>query len=367
MNSLAFAACWPSFRGMRRSALLLAALCAACKAASPGPSPAPARQAAQEAEPAAAADPLGPLIAEARRLVMAHGEAVAPGLAAAPGSVLLVQEAGETLYCHEGPAAGFSPRGRDKATGCHMFGRARSFPDTLKATFPAVDGVATVVIGPPKSVNETRAGWVMTLVHERFHQLQMSQPNYSDGALALDLHDGDATGMWMLTFPFPYEDEAAGAAFARLGVEAAKAARAALAGQGEAAALAAYLKARKAAQRTVSERDWRYVELQLWQEGTARYVEYAVAARAASARPDGALRPQLDFGALADNLLNAMERQLTTLDLGEQKRVAFYALGAAEALMIEAAWPEWREAYLAQPYALGPLLEFAAERAAAAE
>ena len=47
------------------------------------------------------------------------------------------------------------------------------------ATFPAVGGVSTVVIGQAENTfKKTSVPWVVTILHEHFHQLQMSQPTY---------------------------------------------------------------------------------------------------------------------------------------------------------------------------------------------
>ena len=43
-------------------------------------------------------------------------------------------------------------------------------------------------------------------MHEHFHQLQWAQPEYLKAIDDLGLSKGDATGMWMLNYPFPYDD-----------------------------------------------------------------------------------------------------------------------------------------------------------------
>jgi hypothetical protein len=67
----------------------------------------------------------------------------------------------------------------------------------------AVGGVATIVVGQPAHTGQTSTRWVLTALHEHFHQLQFSQPGYYPGVTALGLARGDTTGMWMLNHGFP--------------------------------------------------------------------------------------------------------------------------------------------------------------------
>ena len=64
---------------------------------------------------------------------------------------------------------------------------------------------------------KTSTPWVVTMLHEHFHQLQDSQPNVFQDVMALDLAGGDQTGMWMLNYPFPYKDEKINVEFEQLG------------------------------------------------------------------------------------------------------------------------------------------------------
>jgi hypothetical protein len=65
--------------------------------------------------------------------------------------------------------------------------------------------------------------------------------------------------------------------------------------------------------------DYRYLEFQLWQEGVARSIEYA-AARAAA------------------------------------RRIAFYLLGAAIALLLDNTRSGWKRTYTEQPFTLAARL-----------
>ena len=135
-----------------------------------------------------------------------------PGFAEAPFQILLIEDETETLVCGEGPGAGFTPAATDPATGCATATRERQFPANFLASFPAVDGIPTIVVGTPEATGQPATGWMFTLLHEHLHQMQDARPGAYEAVLALDLHDGDTTGMWMLNYPFPYDDPAAGAA-----------------------------------------------------------------------------------------------------------------------------------------------------------
>ena len=62
-----------------------------------------------------------------------------------------------------------------------------------------------MVIGQAENTqSKTSTRWVLTALHEHFHQLQESRPRYYADVDALGLAKGDTTGMWMLNYPFPY-------------------------------------------------------------------------------------------------------------------------------------------------------------------
>lgn len=291
----------------------------------------------QAASPAP--DAVGPLTlyAEARAIAEAEGDAIWPGFADAPFQILLIDGETETLVCGEGPGAGFTPAETDPATGCDTATRDRQFPANFLASFPAVDGIPTIVVGTPEATGQPATGWMFTLLHEHLHQMQDARPDAYAAILELDLHDGDTTGMWMLNYPFPYDDPAVGAAL-RLWADTAIAA---LEAEEEdfPAAYSAYRQARADFMAGVSERDARYWEFQIWREGVARWTEYAIAQEAG--HPDEAAR---QWQRLIDDL--------GAMDLAGWQRVCVYALGAADAQLLERAGVAWRETYWTEPFSL---------------
>ena len=281
------------------------------------------------------------LIEDARFLVATSGDAIWTGFADAPAGVLLIDGEQERLYCHPDEPDGFSWAGMNAQTGCDVYARERVFPPNLLASFPAVDGVPTVVIGTPEATGLDAAQWTRTLVHERFHQLQYSWPGYYPGTRALGLHGDDDTGEWMLNYPFPYADEAVATALQRMAAllgDALTVAEGAGSRVEQAAAIRRYVSARSDAAALVSAADWRYVEFQMWQEGVAAWTEAAVWEHAGEAGPP-----------LRARLATTLE-QLDVADLG---RVAFYALGAGEAALLDSAGEGWREHYWLEPFQLG--------------
>ena len=299
------------------------------------------------------------LIARARAIARQAGDDLWPGFSRVPFPVLLVGEAREVLFCPAGPARGFVPLGRDPATRCALKVRKTRHDPASRATFMAVDGVPTVVIGLPARTDANGAAWVATLLHEHFHQMQMRAPGYWRALAALDLGSADQSGAWMLHYPFPYEraDVAAGfAAYARALARALQAED----GAALAHAVRAWRAARRAAFARLDAPQRRYGEFQLWQEGVARYSEIALAE--AVAAPAGHRRTAPDFGALALNLRARLLDSLQHFDMAAHRRVSFYALGAGEALLLDRLSSDWRSRYFHSGLSLAPLVYGAPSR-----
>jgi hypothetical protein len=288
-------------------------------------------------------------LAEAFRLSDRVGERVWPGWRAVPMTVLLVTDSVEYLLAHPAPSPDFASLGRDEVLGLEVWARRRVFPPTLLATFPAVGGVPTIVVGRAPRTGKRSAEWVVTLLHEHFHQLQLARPGYWAGVAALDLAHGDTTGAWMLDYPFPYHAAPVARATERLA--------AALADEDLAAARAAW----RALVSPLDASDRRYLEFQLWQEGVARWVEHAAAREAAAhggaPLPAFAALPDHEpYAALAARQAREQREELRTLRLPERRRVAFYPLGAAMAALAEERGTAWRRAYAETPFTAGGLL-----------
>ena len=93
----------------------------------------------------------------------------------------------------------------------------RQFSTDLLATFPAFGPPSVIVIGEPaNTTSKTSTPWLITLMHEHFHQSQYAQPGYFQAVEDLGLSHADKTGMWMLNYPFPYEKPAIAQGLSRL-------------------------------------------------------------------------------------------------------------------------------------------------------
>jgi hypothetical protein len=287
------------------------------------------------------------------------GERLWAGWQHTPFAVLLVTDSAEYLIGHPDPTADFTPAGYDSLLGLDIWTRARAYAPTLLATFPAVAAVPTVVVGTPQRTGKSSAEWVLTLVHEHLHQWQYSLPDYYERSARLGLSAGDSTGMWMLNYPFPYDSAPVQAATR----EFARALSAALQGtrRSREKSIASVVSARARLAETLTIPQNRYLEFQLWQEGVARFLEYKAAQLAA-----GAHLPTADYKALPDyesfedvarQAQTALKRELETIDLGKDRRISFYPLGAAVAFLLDSTRAGWERQYAAEPFVLTSLLK----------
>lgn len=295
-------------------------------------------------------------IAEAFRLGKALGSDLGPGATEIPFAILLVTPDREFLVAHPRPSTDFSTVGYDSLLGATVHTRARQFGVGLMAAFPAVGGISTIVVGQPEQTKKSSTFWVLTVLHERFHQIQTSQSGYYDGVAKLDLANGDQSGQWMLQYPFPYDSAKVVERFHQYR----DALRRGLSARTEELEQVTrdVLAARTALRNVLSAPDWRYLEFQLWQEGISRYTELRIARAAAEHTPLPAfarLPDVISYAAAADSLRKNVERELSTLNLPGWKRVAFYPTGAAEGLLLDRVNPSWRARYFAERFALEPL------------
>ncbi len=236
-----------------------------------------------------------------------------------------------------------------------------SFPPQLEATFPFPNGVPTIVIGEPQFTQaSTPIRWSVTLLHEHFHQWQYSWPQYTATIKALNLAPpGDTNAMWMLNYPFPYKDPKTNATYVTMTHALARAVRAI--GKNEFRRdAAAYVLARDHFKTMLKPDDYKYFAFQCWQEGTARYTEIMVARLAAAEHGrDPSFLTDADAAGLAQDSAATYERTLKRLEtkaLSDDDRVNFYALGGAEALLLDALKPGWRLHYFSPALDLGAFL-----------
>lgn len=276
----------------------------------------------------------------------------------APSAILLVKDEHEFLIGHPYPPDDFSPVAADPINEHQIFVRDRTYSPGLLATFPAVAGVATIVVGTPSATGLNSTRWILTLLHEHFHQFQMSQPWYFEAVDRLELSGGDETGMWMLNFPFPYSEPSVARALDALGARALALAEAIRGGSPDEEAFRQYAEYREATLNNLSDRDARYLSFQLWQEGIARHVEATSASIAAEE-----FEPSRDFASLSDFTpfqdagtdLHTQASARVRSGLAAEERSYFYSLGALEGAILDEFRPSWRAGYLSVDLSVAPL------------
>jgi len=278
-----------------------------------------------------------------------------------PFAVLLVTPEHEFLIRHPKPSSDFILINYDPLLKSKVYYRQRTQPQGLLATFPLVGGLPTIVIGQAENTSKkTSTPWVVTILHEHFHQLQYSRPGYYDDANALGLAGKDGNGMWMLNYPFPYDWHEMQELFSHLGHSLANALQAKTRSDFS-AGLSTYLKQRREVENTLSPDDYRYLSFQMWQEGISRYTEYHIAKLAAAgSRPSKGFRMLKDyrgFDDVAEEIKVGILTELTSINVAESRRVIFYALGAGEGLLLDRINPRWRQRYFVDKFYLDKYFE----------
>lgn len=293
-------------------------------------------------------------IAEAFQIADKYCESLWEGWGKTPFPVLLIYDDYEFVIKLPDPGAGFIYAGYDSLLISKVFYRARVFDKHLLATFPAVNGIPTVVVGTPENSGKNSAEWIVTLLHEHFHQFQYDQPDYYESVNSLDLSGDDKTGMWMLNYPFPYENHAVDSVYQRL---TKKLLFMFDRNNFTVANVNEYLSLRNELKNLLAEKDFKYYSFQIWQEGIARYTELQVAKILSGNKNDfiPELRTLKDFNNY-DSLYNQLytnERNLLNgLKLQESKRNCFYPLGAFEGLLLDKLLKRWMSVYFVKKFYL---------------
>lgn len=293
-------------------------------------------------------------ISEAYRLTAELGDSIWPRLGAPRFPIVLTASDVEYLFAYPRIPAGFKDIGPSYPLQTTMFTRPRQFQQGLLATFPAFGLPSVVVVGSPGATGKSSTAWVVTLLHERFHQLQYDDSTYQRAVNALDLSGGDQSGMWMLNFAFPYNDPVVAAGFAGQSRRLATLVEGSTPDERR-----AFWRDYRAFVASLTERDRRYFGFQLWQEGVSRYVELR-AAEAASRRftPSREMTALPDFRAFANIAADTRRGIISELgnpDLPRRKRVSFYAFGAGLALLLDQEGADWKQRYFITRFALESL------------
>ncbi len=294
-------------------------------------------------------------IAEAFRLADSIDNRLWPDWDKAPFGILLIAGDYEYLINHPHATNNFDTLGFDPQLHSLVLVRQRLFPANLLATFPAINGISTVVVGQAANTSvSSSTAWVVTVLHEHFHQYQQSQADYYSSVEALELSGGDETGKWMLNYPFPYGSAGVDSSYA----DASRALWGALQDQhrGNGKDVKPFLDKLRQFRHSLSPADFKYFSFQCWQEGVARYTELRVAELAAEGYvPSDSFRSLQDycsFGEVADSLRARIFSELSEPSLAGSKRLAFYSFGAGEALLLDTVRPGWKAEYFREKFHL---------------
>lgn len=288
-------------------------------------------------------------LAETFRLARTIAPAVWPSWERTLFPIVLVTADHDLLIGTSSPPSEFESVGHSPSVG-QIFARPRQFDPSLTAAFPAFGSEPVVVIGQAEAIEASSRGWVLTVLHEHFHQFQMCDPSYYSTLAGLELAGSDETGMWMLNYPFPYRSTDLAEPFAAICRELAPVV--ALSSRADEASVWGIYKAFLDA---LAEPDRRYMSSQVWQEGVARYVELRCAELAAvdEASTEAFQRlPGPVYAELAETTRQRVLAELQNPDLARRQRASFYAVGAGLALLLDHQDPTWKGRYLREMFRL---------------
>ena len=286
-------------------------------------------------------------IREAINISNRFGDVIWPGINDVPFVVLFVTDSIEFLINHPYPSADFKISEEDSLLKTKIFYRKRQYPKTFLATFPAVNGVNCMVVGTPENTGKNSTDWIITLLHEHFHQFQYTQKDHYASVAGLDLANGDETGMWQLNYPLPYDSLPISSQYSKY-TRAMSNAVSAINNKDFRKLLRQYTYERKKLIGLFKPSDYKYFSFQLWQEGIARYTEYKFLEVLNDYTPsiEGAALPDfISFNKFRKQFLKQHLGSVTALKFETDKRVCFYDIGLAEGMLLDKRNPQWRSEY----------------------
>ncbi len=292
------------------------------------------------------------LIREAKKISDQLGDKIWPGISKIPFSIVLVTDSIEYLVYHPYPSTDFVLIGKDPILKEDVYQRKRIYNTGLLATFPAVSGVNCIVVGTIANTGRSVTDWMITLLHEHFHQYVYTQPNYYAGVEKLNLSGGDQTGMWMLNYPFPYDSISVINQYEKYSSALVEAVQ--VIGKKEfKKRVSTFMKEKRNFQRILIPGDYRYFSFQVWQEGIANYTEYKFLQLLNLYTISMEVKNITGYISVKKYVKQYYSSQLKSLEelkLPEQKRICIYAVGFAEGIVLDALQPKWRKKYLVDKF-----------------
>jgi len=295
-------------------------------------------------------------ITKAYEIAKLYGDKIGDNWDKTPFALLLIYDDNEFLINRPSPSADFKLIGFDSLLKSNVYYRKRVFSTQFLATFPAVNNIPTIVVGTPENTRKSTVDWIITILHEHFHQYQYSHPNYYNSVNKLDLSGGDSTGMWMLNYPFPYEDIKINTVY-----DSCKKTLAQIFKSNDESIFKTlyetFKEKRASLVKSLGENDYKYFSFQLWQEGIARYTEIKLMQLmlADDYVFSKEIRNLKDYKPLKDHYKNYYTNALNLVDglsLMDSKRICFYAFGAFEGLLLDKVNPNWKKDYFNKKFFL---------------
>lgn len=291
-------------------------------------------------------------IGEAINISHRFGNNIWKGINEIPFVVLLVTDSVEFLVNHPYPPNDFKLSEDDSILKTKIFYRPRQFPVWYLATFPAVNGVNCIVVGTSGNTNKKSTDWIITLLHEHFHQYEYTYPDYFKSVDKLGLSGGDETGMWQLNYAFPYDSTIVIAQYEKYTTSLHKA-LSNINSKSFKRDVESYLIERNKFQNILNAADYKYFSFQVWQEGIARYTEYKFLQALNSYTPSKEMSSLNDFTSFKEYKKEFWAKEinsLVNLKLYRDKRVCFYAIGFSEGLLLDKLRPDWHDKFLTDKF-----------------
>lgn len=293
-------------------------------------------------------------IREAINISNRFGDTIWKGINKVPFVVLFVTDSIEFLINHPYPSADFIISEEDSLLKTKIFYRERQYSKTLLATFPAVNSVNCIVVGTPENTGKSSTDWIITLLHEHFHQFQYTQKDHYASVTGLDLANGDETGMWQLNYQLPYDSLPISSQYSKY-TRALSNAISGINNKDFRKLLMQYTNERKKLIGLFKPSDYKYFSFQLWQEGIARYTEYKFLEMLDDYTPsiEVAVMPGfIPFNKFKEQFLKLHLGSVTALKFETEKRVCFYDIGLAEGMLLDKLNPRWRSQYFTNRFFL---------------
>jgi hypothetical protein len=286
-------------------------------------------------------------IREAINISSRFGDTIWAGINKVPFVVLLVTDSVEFLINHPYPSDDFTVSGEDDILKTKIFYRKRQYAKSLLATFPAINGVNCIIVGTPENTAKSSTDWIITLLHEHFHQFQYSQKDHYASVAGLDLANGDETGMWQLNYPLPYDSLPISSQYSKYAMALSNAVSD-INNKDFSKLLTQYINERKKLIALFKPSDYKYFSFQLWQEGIARYTEYKFLEMLDDYTPSlevAGLPDFIPFNKFREQFFKLHMRSVAALRFEIEKRVCFYDIGLAEGMLLDKLNPKWRSQY----------------------